>query len=156
MRALVVPVEAILLDAMFESELAELDDDEAAEMLEMSEQDEAGLDQLARVGFSTLGLRTYLTAGPKESRAWAILQGATAPGAAGVIHLTSRRVSLRPRSCPSRTSISTARWPMPAPPAACAWRARTTSWPMVTWLNLGSTCSRSLIDELPRTVITVS
>ena len=84
MRALVGPVEAIFLDAMFESEL---DDDEAAEMLEMSEQDEAGLDQLARVGFSTLGLRTYLTAGPKESRAWAILQGgATAPEAAGVIH----------------------------------------------------------------------
>lgn len=86
MRALVAPVEAIFLDAMFESELAELDDDEAAEMLEMSEQDEAGLDQLARVGFSTLGLRTYLTAGPKESRAWTILQGATAPEAAGVIH----------------------------------------------------------------------
>lgn len=86
MRALVVPVAAIFLGAMFESELAELDDDEAAEMLEMSEQDEVGLDQLARVGFSTLGLRTYLTAGPKESRAWAILQGATAPDAAGVIH----------------------------------------------------------------------
>ena len=86
MRALVVPVAAIFLGAMFESELAELDDDEAAEMLEMSEQDEAGLDQLARVGFSTLGLRTYLAAGPKESRAWAILQGATAPDAAGVIH----------------------------------------------------------------------
>jgi len=83
MRALVVPVEAIFLDAMFESEL---DDDEAAEMLEMSEQDEAGLDQLARVSFSTLGLRTYLTAGSKESHAWAILQGATAPEAAGVIH----------------------------------------------------------------------
>lgn len=48
MGALVAPVEAIFLDAMFESELAELDDDEAAEMLEMSEQDEAGLDQLAR------------------------------------------------------------------------------------------------------------
>lgn len=48
MRALVGPVEAVFLDAMFESELAELDDDEAAEMLEMSEQDEAGLDQLAR------------------------------------------------------------------------------------------------------------
>lgn len=78
------PVEAIFLDAMFESELAELDD-EAAEMLEMSEQDEAGLDQLARVGFSMLRLRTSLTAGPKESRAWAILQGATAPEAAGVI-----------------------------------------------------------------------
>lgn len=86
MRALVPPVEAIFPDAMFESELAELDDDEAAEMLEMREQDEAGLDQLARVGFSTLGLRTYLTAGPEESRAWTILQGATAPEAAGVIH----------------------------------------------------------------------
>ncbi len=86
MRALVAPVEAIFLDAKFESELAELDDDEAAEMLEMSEQDEAGLDQLARVGFSTLGLQTYLTAGPKESRAWTIPQGATAPEAAGVIH----------------------------------------------------------------------
>ena len=86
MRALVGPVEVIFLDAMFESELAKLDDDEAAEMLEMSEQDEAGLDQLARVGFSTLGLQTYLTAGPKESRAWTIPQGATAPEAAGVIH----------------------------------------------------------------------
>lgn len=55
-------------------------------MLEMREQDEAGLEPLARVGFSTLGLRTYLTAGPKESRAWTILQGATAPEAAGVSH----------------------------------------------------------------------
>lgn len=86
LRALVAPVEAIFLDAKFESELAELDDESAAEMLELSEQDEAGLDQLARVGFATLGLQTYLTAGPKESRAWTIPQGATAPQAAGVIH----------------------------------------------------------------------
>jgi ribosome-binding ATPase len=41
---------------------------------------------LARVGFATLGLQTYLTAGPKESRAWTIKKGATAPEAAGVIH----------------------------------------------------------------------
>ncbi|WP_181275651.1 redox-regulated ATPase YchF [Brevibacterium oceani] len=86
MRALVAPVEAIFLDAKFESELAELDAEEALEMLESTGQDEAGLDKLARVGFDTLGLQTYLTAGPKESRAWTIPKGATAPEAAGVIH----------------------------------------------------------------------
>ena len=63
-----------------------LDEDEAREMLESTGQEESGLDQLARVGFDTLGLQTYLTAGPKESRAWTIPKGATAPEAAGVIH----------------------------------------------------------------------
>ncbi len=48
--------------------------------------EEPGLDVLARVGFDTLGLQTYLTAGPKEARAWTIRKGATAPEAAGVIH----------------------------------------------------------------------
>ena len=86
LRALVAPADAIFLDAKFESELVELEPDEAAEMLADSGQAEAGLDQLARVGFHTLGLQTYLTAGPKESRAWTIPQGATAPEAAGVIH----------------------------------------------------------------------
>ena len=52
---------------------------------------ESGLDQLARVGFDTLGLQTYLTAGPKESRAWTIPRGATAPEAAGVIHTDFQR-----------------------------------------------------------------
>jgi ribosome-binding ATPase YchF (GTP1/OBG family) len=47
---------------------------------------EPGLDVLARVGFDTLGLQTFLTSGPKESRAWTIRKGATAPEAAGVIH----------------------------------------------------------------------
>ena len=60
-------------------------------MLEMAGQDESGLDQLARVGFSTLGLQTYLTAGPKETRAWTIPVGATAPEAAGVIHTDFQR-----------------------------------------------------------------
>jgi ribosome-binding ATPase YchF (GTP1/OBG family) len=55
-------------------------------MLEANGQSESGLDQLARVGFSTLGLQTYLTAGPKEARAWTIRKGWTAPQAAGVIH----------------------------------------------------------------------
>ncbi|MEV5001308.1 redox-regulated ATPase YchF [Nocardioides sp. LML1-1-1.1] len=86
MSELVAPAEAIFLDAKFESELIELDDDEAAEFLAEAGVTEPGLEVLARVGFATLGLQTYLTAGPKESRAWTIPQGATAPQAAGVIH----------------------------------------------------------------------
>jgi GTP-binding protein YchF len=91
LSALVAPAEAVFLDAKLESDLAELDADEAAELLSSVGQDEPGLDQLARVGFSTLGLQTYLTAGPKESRAWTIRTGWTAPQAAGVIHTDFQR-----------------------------------------------------------------
>ncbi|MEV5966699.1 redox-regulated ATPase YchF [Kribbella sp. NPDC051952] len=92
MRDLVAPAEAIFLDAKFEAELVELgDEDEAREMLTEMGIDEPGLDVLARVGFDTLGLQTYLTAGPKESRAWTIKRGATAPEAAGVIHTDFQR-----------------------------------------------------------------
>jgi GTP-binding protein YchF len=91
LRDLVAPAEAVFLDAKLESELAELSAEEAAELLESVGQNESGLDQLARVGFQTLGLQTYLTAGPKESRAWTIPQGATAPQAAGVIHTDFQR-----------------------------------------------------------------
>ncbi|MCS3426772.1 redox-regulated ATPase YchF [Leucobacter aridicollis] len=83
---LVAPAKAIFLDAKLESELIELDDEDAAELLASIGQEESGLDQLARIGFETLGLQTYLTAGPKEARAWTIPKGATAPQAAGVIH----------------------------------------------------------------------
>ncbi|OKL50257.1 redox-regulated ATPase YchF [Boudabousia marimammalium] len=86
LSALVAPAEAVFLDAQFESELVELDEEEAAEMLAEAGQEESGLDKLARVGFDTLGLQTYLTAGPKEARAWTVKKGATAPEAAGVIH----------------------------------------------------------------------
>lgn len=86
LRELVAPADAIFLDAQFESELVELDEEDAREMLADSGQSESGLDKLARVGFATLGLQTYLTAGPKEARAWTIRQGWTAPQAAGVIH----------------------------------------------------------------------
>ena len=86
LRALVAPAAAIFLDAQFEAELVELEEDEARELLAEAGQEESGLDQLARVGFDTLGLQTYLTAGPKESRAWTIRKGDTAPEAAGVIH----------------------------------------------------------------------
>jgi GTP-binding protein YchF len=86
LASLVAPAEAIFLDAKTEADLAELDDDEAAELLADAGMGEPGLAQLARAGFRTLGLQTYLTAGPKESRAWEIPIGATAPEAAGVIH----------------------------------------------------------------------
>jgi GTP-binding protein YchF len=92
MRDVVAPSEAIFLDAKFEAELVELgDEDEAREMLHEMGIDEPGLDVLARVGFDTLGLQTYLTAGPKEARAWTIPKGATAPEAAGVIHTDFQR-----------------------------------------------------------------
>ena len=86
LAALVAPAQAIFLDAKIESELIDLDPEDAAELLASTGQDESGLDQLARIGFDTLGLQTYLTAGPKEARAWTIGKGWKAPQAAGVIH----------------------------------------------------------------------
>ena len=86
LTALVTPAVPVFLCAKIEAELIDLPDNEAAELLESMGQDESGLNQLAHVGFGTLGLQTYLTAGPKEVRAWTIPVGATAPEAAGVIH----------------------------------------------------------------------
>jgi GTP-binding protein YchF len=86
LSALVAPAEAIFLDAKTEAELAELSDEDALELLQSIGMKEPGLATLARVGFSVLGLQTYLTAGPKEARAWTIHKGDTAPMAAGVIH----------------------------------------------------------------------
>ena len=92
MRELVAPAEAIFLDAKLEAELVELDDEEEAHAL-LAELGvaEPGLEVLARVGFDTLGLQTFLTSGPKETRAWTIRRGATAPQAAGVIHTDFQR-----------------------------------------------------------------
>jgi GTP-binding protein YchF len=91
LRDLVAPADAVFLDAKLEADLVELSEEEAREMLELNGQDESGLDQLARTGFHTLGLQTYLTAGPKEARAWTIKKGDTAPKAAGVIHTDFER-----------------------------------------------------------------
>jgi ribosome-binding ATPase len=89
---LVAPADAVFLDAKVEAELLELDDAaDVQELLESVGQEEPGLHALARAGFHTLGLQTYLTAGPKEARAWTIPQGATAPQAAGVIHTDFER-----------------------------------------------------------------
>jgi GTP-binding protein YchF len=86
LAALVAPAQAVFLDAKVESELIDLEPEEARELLAEMGQSESGLDQLARIGFDTLGLQTYLTAGPKEARAWTIGKGWKAPQAAGVIH----------------------------------------------------------------------
>ena len=86
LEALVAPAASIFLDAKTEAELAELSDEDALELLNSIGLSEPGLATLAHVGFKTLGLQTYLTAGPKEARAWTIHVGDTAPIAAGVIH----------------------------------------------------------------------
>ena len=80
---------------LFRSELIDLPEDEARELLESIGQPEPGLYSLARAGFHTLGLQTYLTAGPKESRAWTIRKGATAVEAAKVIHTDIARGFIR-------------------------------------------------------------
>jgi hypothetical protein len=86
LSASVAPARSVVLCAQIEAELASLPRDEAAELLASYGQQSSGLEQLVQAGFATLGLQTYLTAGPKEARAWTIHAGDTAPRAAGVIH----------------------------------------------------------------------
>ncbi|MDB5182103.1 MAG: ychF [Candidatus Saccharibacteria bacterium] len=86
LRELIAPATALFVCAKLESELKELDADDAAELLQSYGQDESGLLQLIHAAYDTLGLQSYLTAGEKEVRAWTIKQGSTAPQAAGVIH----------------------------------------------------------------------
>jgi ribosome-binding ATPase len=88
---LVAPAEALFLDAQVEAELGELGPEDRAELLESIGQAEPGLDSVIRAAYRTLGLQSYLTAGEKESRAWTIRAGATAPEAAGVIHTDFQR-----------------------------------------------------------------
>ncbi len=83
---LVVPAQATFICAKLEEELRGLDASDARELLASYNVSESGLDQLARVAYHTLGLQSYLTAGPKEVRAWTIHQGDSAPQAAGIIH----------------------------------------------------------------------
>ncbi len=86
LRGLTAPSPTVLVCAKLEEELRGLNESDAKELLESYDIEESGLVQLARVAYDTLGLQSYLTAGPKEVRAWTIKKGATAPQAAGVIH----------------------------------------------------------------------
>ncbi|MEM6438304.1 MAG: redox-regulated ATPase YchF [Pseudomonadota bacterium] len=76
----------VVISAGIEAEIAQLPDEEREEFLADLSLEEPGLDRLIRAGYGLLGLRTYFTAGPKETRAWTIPAGAKAPQAAGVIH----------------------------------------------------------------------
>jgi GTP-binding protein YchF len=86
LKQLVSPAQAIFVSAKLESELKDLDESDAAELLQSYGQEESGLVQLIHAAYDSLGLQSYLTAGEKEVRAWTIPKGSTAPQAAGVIH----------------------------------------------------------------------
>ena len=87
--------EVIVVSAKMESEIAELQEDEAKEYLEMAGLEETGLDRLIKAGFKLLGLMTFLTAGEMESRAWTIKLNTKAPQAAGKIHTDFERGFIR-------------------------------------------------------------
>lgn len=91
LAALVAPAKSVFICAKLEEELRGLDETDAQEMLESYGVTESGLQQLIHASYDTLGLQSYLTAGPKEVRAWTIHQGDTAPQAAGVIHTDFER-----------------------------------------------------------------
>ena len=77
---------AVVISAKIESEIAALPEEERADYLEAVGLKETGLDRLVQAGYALLHLVTYFTVGPKETRAWTIIQGTKAPAAAGVIH----------------------------------------------------------------------
>ncbi len=87
--------EIIAVSAQIEAEIAELEGDEKKSFLEDMGIEESGLDKLIKSGYSLLGLISFLTAGPKEVRAWTIKKGTKAPGAAGKIHTDFERGFIR-------------------------------------------------------------
>lgn len=88
---MVTPAKCVYICAKLEEEIKDLTTIEAAELLQSYGVQETGLLQLIHAAYDTLGLQSYLTAGPKEVRAWTIHQGDTAPQAAGVIHTDFER-----------------------------------------------------------------
>lgn len=91
LTGMVAPAQCVFICAKLEEELRGVGEEDAKELLDAYGVTESGLSQLARTAYNTLGLQSYLTAGPKEVRAWTIRQGATAPQAAGVIHTDFER-----------------------------------------------------------------
>ena len=87
--------EVVAISAKVESEIAELDPEEAKAFLEDLGEKQSGLDRLIHAAFALLGLQTFLTAGPDECRAWTIVRGTTAPKAAGKIHTDFERGFIR-------------------------------------------------------------
>jgi len=87
--------EVVLISAQVEAELVELSAEERADFLASLGVSEGGLRSLIRATYELLGLRTYFTTGPKETRAWTITAGMLAPQAAGVIHTDFERGFIR-------------------------------------------------------------
>ncbi len=86
---------SVLVSAQIEEEISQLNAEEEQEYLAEMGLDSSGLDRLIQNGYSLLGLITYFTSGPKETRAWTIPIGTTAPDAAAVIHEDFRRGFIR-------------------------------------------------------------
>lgn len=91
LAAIVSPRKCVFVNAKLESEMADMTPEDKKEFLDSYGIKEDGLSQLVHVAYETLGLQSYLTAGKKETRAWTIKKGATAPEAAGVIHTDFQR-----------------------------------------------------------------
>ena len=90
----------VVISAAVEAEIAQLDaDEDKAEFLESLGLGQTGLARVIRAGYDLLGLITYFTCGPKESRAWTIINGTKAPGAAGVIHTDFERGFIKAETC---------------------------------------------------------
>ena len=139
--------EAVVISAQIESELADLPPEEALEFLSGLGVSDSGVSQLIRAAYHLLGLRTYLTTGPKK-RALGRSTPATKPAAAGVITAISNGDSSPPRSYPSKTSCNVALRPKPAKPENCVWKARNTSFKMATSWNSASTSNRFLFARV--------
>lgn len=99
--------QVIVISAQVEAELVELSDEDRAEFLESLGVKEGGLHSLIRATYDLLGLQTYFTTGPKETRAWTIRKGMTAPQAAGVIHSDFERGFIRAETVAYKDLVET-------------------------------------------------
>jgi len=96
----------VVISAAIEEEIAQLDDSERAEFLSDLGLEEAGLDRMIRAGYDLLGLITFFTVGPKETRAWTVPKGTLAPQAAGVIHGDFERGFIRAETISYRDFVA--------------------------------------------------
>jgi GTP-binding protein YchF len=111
LRAVVgAEAEVVSVSVQLEAEAAELDESERAEMLEQLGLGEGALARLIRAAYHKLGLRTFLTTGPMETRAWTIRAGATAVDAAGVIHSDLAHGFIRAEVIPADELLSIGSW----------------------------------------------
>ncbi|MDQ2099535.1 MAG: redox-regulated ATPase YchF [Tychonema bourrellyi B0820] len=97
----------VIVSAQVESELVELPEEERLDFLESLGVTEGGLKSLIRATYELLGLRTYFTSGPKETRAWTIIAGMLAPQAAGVIHSDFERGFIRAETVAYQDLVTT-------------------------------------------------